>query len=344
MKELFMEKNISLVSSYNCSYDLIRVLAIFFVICIHSMGLMNDVAWNETLSLSYIMSIVLNGIIHTGVPLFVLLSGALLLGKDESLSLFFSKRAKRILIPFFLWSIIVYTILFLQGGGDNIWCYLRVFILKILTDGVYGIYWYVYMILGLYLLIPIFRIFFFYASRRIVFYMAAILLVIYVLISLFPSIELAYRFSSPNLVWICYLVWGHVITRYLQSKPNFVLYSWIGLCFSLVLNMLNYIYDFTAFSFTFLVAIFLFCVLLNKSLNEKILKSKWIFKWILFISSVSYGIYLSHFIFISILVKLGLSDFFPLFIWPLIMAILVLIFELIFMYIIKRIGLGCLLM
>lgn len=102
----------------NLSFDIIRCVAIVFVICIHSMALMDEAA---NLSIfSRLVKAVLDTFIYAGVPLFVMLSGSLLLGKEESLYVFFVKRIRRILLPFFLWSILVYAILYIQDGGRNL--------------------------------------------------------------------------------------------------------------------------------------------------------------------------------------------------------------------------------
>ena len=133
--------------------DLIRTVAIIFVVLVHSMGLLNDAP--ETKSILVIKSFY--SLIHVGVPLFVMLSGALLLGKEEPLNLFFKKRFHRVLTPFFSWSMIVSIIHFFQNGGRNLLNRSLIFTKDLFGNGVHGIYWYIYMILGLYMLTPILR-------------------------------------------------------------------------------------------------------------------------------------------------------------------------------------------
>lgn len=134
----------------NLSFDFIRCVAIVFVICIHSMALIDGMV---NLSIfPRLVKTVLDTFIYSGVPLFIMLSGSLLLTKEESLSVFFIKRIRRILLPFFLWSMLVYAILYVQEGGRNPMEWFTFFIYKYVTSGVYGIYWYVYLILGLYLI------------------------------------------------------------------------------------------------------------------------------------------------------------------------------------------------
>ena len=101
----------------NISYDIIRATAIFFVICIHSLGLVNDALLMEnSIGQAHVIN-ALMGIVYSGVPLFVMLSGALLLGKEEPLKMFFHRRLQRVLWPFLLWSLVVYAILYWQEGG-----------------------------------------------------------------------------------------------------------------------------------------------------------------------------------------------------------------------------------
>ena len=105
----------------NSNFDIVRAVAIFMVICIHSLGLVNDAlptGDEEARMTNAVMTIV-----YGGVPLFVMLSGALLLGKDEPIGVFFRKRMGRVLWPFLFWSVIVCAILYWQEGGRSLFGY-----------------------------------------------------------------------------------------------------------------------------------------------------------------------------------------------------------------------------
>lgn len=139
------------------SYDFIRAFAMLLVVCIHSQGKLHDAVLIEENPLGTLhWCNALWHIIYVGVPLFVMLSGALLLGKQESLKDFFKKRFTRILIPFLIWSIIIGFLLFYKEhhtlSGSIGWI-----VSSTLTKGVIGIYWYVYLIAGLYLITPLLR-------------------------------------------------------------------------------------------------------------------------------------------------------------------------------------------
>lgn len=105
------------LKKYDFRFDLIRAVAILMVIAIHSSALFCQVAINETgFGVNKILYSVLQ-IIFIAVPVFVMLSGALLLGKDEPLGVFFKKRLTRVMIPFLVWSVIVYALTYVQSGG-----------------------------------------------------------------------------------------------------------------------------------------------------------------------------------------------------------------------------------
>ena len=90
----------------NLSFDFIRCVAIVFVICIHSMALIDGMV---NLSIfPRLVKTVLDTFIYSGVPLFIMLSGSLLLTKEESLSVLFNKIKHRIFLKLFLWVMIVY--------------------------------------------------------------------------------------------------------------------------------------------------------------------------------------------------------------------------------------------
>ena len=79
------------------SFDMIRTIAIMMVVAIHSQSPLNSAFDSEgdLLGPAHWAKAFWH-IIYTAVPLFVMLSGALLLGKDESILLFLKKRLYRI--------------------------------------------------------------------------------------------------------------------------------------------------------------------------------------------------------------------------------------------------------
>ena len=92
------------------------------------------------------------------VPLFFMLSGMLLLGREEPLSLFLKKRLGRILIPFLTWALI-YLFIFNDKKSGSVVDIGVSFFIKFINGPVYYHYWFMYMIILLYLLTPFLRIY-----------------------------------------------------------------------------------------------------------------------------------------------------------------------------------------
>ena len=316
-------------------FDYIRALAIVFVILIHSMGWINEIT---TLNSAYIVRTILDSVIYSGVPLFVMLSGALLLGKKEPISDFFSKRFKRLLIPFIIWSILVYAILYIQEGGRNPIVYLTSYVTKTLTTGVYGIYWYIYLILGLYLITPALRKI--CEDKKTCLYTATLTFTLYFIQKIFPTVQICKYFDSANFLYIAYFISGYAISQYLRSYNKFHKISKILLILFIVFKIsISLIFDANTDQpliinglLIIFISVLLFSTLISCSINT----DNKINKGTVFVSKTSYGIYLTHFMFISVFTKLPIIKSIPLMIEPFVMLVLVMICELALMFIINK--------
>lgn len=136
--------------------DNARLIAIFIVILLHvSVGVPYVV---EGGSLLWYYTTATDVLVRCCVPLFVMISGALLLepSKKESVSDFYRKRFSRIFIPILFWSVFYI-----------IWGYFREnvqtpftasYVIEKLASGKpYYHLWFMYMLLGLYAFTPVFR-------------------------------------------------------------------------------------------------------------------------------------------------------------------------------------------
>jgi surface polysaccharide O-acyltransferase-like enzyme len=103
-----------------------------------------------------------------GVPLFLMLTGALLLqpGKTESLSVFFKKRWARIGLPTLFWGAAYFAWDFLVQGIP----FTSTVIIQGILNGPYTQIWYIYVLVGLYLVTPILRIFTDHADQKMMKY------------------------------------------------------------------------------------------------------------------------------------------------------------------------------
>jgi surface polysaccharide O-acyltransferase-like enzyme len=178
--------------------DLIRTVAIILVILLHA-----AIEPNPTLDLMspsgvqlWWTSNVYDSIARSAVPLFIMLTGALLLQPnktDEPLGIFFKKRWNRIGIPVMLWGAIFFAWDFLVKGQTPT----LLFVLQGVLAGPYVHFWYVYILIGLYLITPLLRIIVAHANWRTIKYFLTIW---FVGTSIFPLLTL-YSNISPQAVW-----------------------------------------------------------------------------------------------------------------------------------------------
>ena len=247
------------------------------------------------------------------VPVFLMISGALLLDKDEKLTIFLQKRLKRILFPFFFWSIVYF-----------IWIDWKTFsgkgFMQIFKDFYFGLmhgfsfhFWYIYLILGLYLFIPILRKWTISATRKdILFFLIIWLLTLFInpkTAAYFPKIEWMY-FSK----YLGYLVLGFYLSKLeiksvLKMRILSLLMIISGFLFTFFLTR-NSTLEQSSFDKTFYeylspnvmllsVGIFLFFQTIDFKTN----------RISVFIDKNTFGIYLVHILILSIF-KEKISDSF----------------------------------
>lgn len=135
-------------------YDLLRILAILCVIYNHT----NErgyylYAFPSSLIL-HDFYIAFAALIAVAVPIFFMISGALLLPKQESLKELYQRRVSRILIIILLFSVLQYGVKLWEGTAPLSVNYLLV---HILGDSMIPPYWYLYTYLAYLLILPFLR-------------------------------------------------------------------------------------------------------------------------------------------------------------------------------------------
>ena len=138
--------------------DSLRVLATISVIFIHVVYEITD-QFQHVSNYDWWVGNIFNSSLRFCVPIFLMISGALILPKTyESIGEFLKKRLIRIILPFLFWSFIyIAKDIFLQfSRGDNIsFSGIFMFIFFQLKNGACFHFWYINMIIGLYLFFPI---------------------------------------------------------------------------------------------------------------------------------------------------------------------------------------------
>lgn len=153
-----MEKNdmIKKINSRNISLDIIRIVAVLFVMMIHCSGVF--VVGFEDVPNGFLVGNILDSISRPGVALFLMISGALMLDENkEKNTCDMIKSAKNILILLVVW-LLIYSLIYnvitplvtdkpIKGLSELIY--------RTINGHVHM--WYLYMIIGIYLATPFLR-------------------------------------------------------------------------------------------------------------------------------------------------------------------------------------------
>jgi surface polysaccharide O-acyltransferase-like enzyme len=134
--------------------DLIRVAATFLVVTVHVSGQITNV-WGKVPERDWFIADIYGGIARICVPLFFMISGYLLLPRSESLGTFYRKRMPRVVIPFIAWSLIY---LGWYCGNHPGMCTPPLIQKLLFVQGTYYHLWFMYSLIGIYLILPVLRL------------------------------------------------------------------------------------------------------------------------------------------------------------------------------------------
>lgn len=212
--------------NYKSHLDYIRIIAVVLVIVNHV-----DINYyfyhDTTSSITFIISLLTTIICQIDVPLFFMISGALLLSKEESLKAIWTRRIPRILSVLVIFSLVQYLIFILRGKITDYNVY--DFIKRLLSGDIQEPYWFLYYYLGFLIILPVLRSIAKNISDDIFIYLFAIRLVldfIIPLISYLTDISICSHLSDPlnmigsNLVY--FLAGYYVDNRIAVNKNGFV--------------------------------------------------------------------------------------------------------------------------
>lgn len=315
-------------SKRNMSFDHIRIFACFSVVLLHVS------AWfwynRPLLSADWIIADAYNVLTRAGVPLFVMISGALFLNPDKETDIgrLWKKHILRLFVIYLLWMTIYAIRTFLQFPQEE--QTIKAFV-KLLLNGHYHL-WFIPMLIGIYAMIPFLRAWTQNATISEFRYF-------FLLFFLFQIVRTSLRsfIENPealtfidNFRWeqICnyigYFVLGYYLTYVgISEKANRILWFSLPICYlgNLLVSMLQNLHavqakseffdSFGIFTFFIVIAIFQFFTTRKAAATENRPSSKLVLE----ISKSTLGVYLMHLIIMeSMLLR-------PLYSLPVILAI-----------------------
>lgn len=322
--------------------DYLRALAIIGIVCCHgsAMYFYGNTKILNNFNVSFFVTFFTCGR-FIGIPLFVMISGALLINKHYSIREFFTKRLNRILVPFVFW-VIIYM-LFAK------FILHKPLISNYTLDLIYGesgtigvIFWFIWMILIVYIGIFLINKIIEYGSKKykgfdkkFIKILIIISLMIYIMIDfgIIPSIP---SDLWANILYIPYALFGYylynlkledlkflkkykinsrhiIISTLLISLIGYTFYVYYVVIESMKLNTFTADTYFQIIVMIFNFAIFLFFKNLSYY-GEKYFKkfynlvySKSIKEITYSISKCSFGIYFIHYVLVRFIMKVILK-------------------------------------
>ena len=301
------------------AYDMIRIAAIFAVVMIHSSSAYISAPVH---TLDFFLGNIMESLSRIGVPLFIMLSGALLLNENKEFN--FQKMKQyciRIFILLYIWSFlfaIFYEILIPLVGNHPI------SIKEFLYSFIFGQYhqWYLFMIIGLYLITPILKLFIKQENRKYIEWFILLSIVFRFSVPIMNLLsntltnttdimanyvnQYSLQFADPNLTYF-FLGW-YFTNCSLSKKQKSTIYV-LGFLALMTTILGNYLLPTASSVFysgvsanTLFYAAALFLFLYSQEWKNVPTK------WVNLLSKMSFGIYLVHPIWLTILKQLPISE------------------------------------
>lgn len=181
----------------NINLDILRIMACFFIVLAHVSSVGCE---NPTSNINWCLSHLFNSLGHSGTILFLFISGSLLLSEDYRFDpgKFFRRNFLTLLAAYVCWLVIYHAVGLIQRG-DYSPAVLKDAVLNVIYGNASYHFWYIPMLLGVYLLLPMFRAIA-RAGKKTVAYLVILFLVISVLFPTLFYFEFPYKYLLSSVV------------------------------------------------------------------------------------------------------------------------------------------------
>ena len=296
---------ITMTRQRNASLDISRIVAIAAVVMIHVSA--KFVSRNELGSLNFIWGNIFDSISRIGVPLFIMTSGALLLNEKKQFSIkdLFSKRLPQIILLLIVWSAIYasyYKIALplMNDGSIN----MRNFF-KSLLLGHYHL-WYLYMQIGLYLVLPFLRTFVCKKNKNFILLYLFISLLTQFTIPVIQAMSVQFDFLTYLITFIkkfqlgffnvyvsYFLIGWYIVHVGVSKKSRIILYVMAIFALLGMMTYVNFTKDYSNAYKNAGILVFVYAVGVFLAINS-VNKNKRVNNIVPLLSKSSFGIYVIH--------------------------------------------------
>lgn len=313
-----------MLQTRNWNIDLAKALAMLLVVMQHAWSMLglDDPSYGLVCGVYRAVSTV-------GVPLFVFVSGALLLPRTpEPLKVFYKKRLNRLLVPFLLFASLMYVVSLFAGQYDwwngDVKMALLQFLPSLLENKINILHWFVHMLLVIYLLTPFLQRALSSLSQREIEGILLVWMVGMLLRQYYPALNVL-SYTSGLWKYLGVYIAGYYVIQYRAGKKR---YCYFGLVLTVLLFLLDALTDCAIHLGVPLTAVMMGLACLNASASFPSPSQSRMGCIITNFSRYSYTIYLLHILVIRAIYLVAepyftdmLIGWIPLIITPLIMSV-----------------------
>lgn len=270
----------------NYNYDIMRVLACIMIICMH--------APMPNLNANGIILSTISYFTAPGLCLFFVISGSLLLPIKTDTTTFLKKRLGKVIMPTLVFTILYIILNCINGEQQNI---LRTICSIPFSAQGHGVLWFMYTLIGLYLVAPIISKWLDSASKREV----ELYLLLWVITLCFPILKLFVGINEGNTGvlyyfsgYIGYFILGYYLKKYPESisLKKLIIPDIIAIIAPIAFKVMHIEIDFYSMFWYLSIFVTLLCTTIYVLISKiKIKKRGGIVE---LISNLSFGIYLIH--------------------------------------------------
>ncbi|MCR5109234.1 MAG: acyltransferase [Lachnospiraceae bacterium] len=322
------------------AFSSIRVVACIAIVILHTFNVAEILYRDQILNTDRMITMAVVYCLMWAVPCFLMVSGALLLDPSREIPL---KKIYCVYLPRVLGALIVFVFVFrlfdmvMTGEAMTADVFVSA-LLKLVTGGSWSHLWYIYLLIGFYLLLPVYRVLTDAGNPRLLRYF---LLICFIFLSLLPQLELTGISSAFQIqiagIYPLYFLAGYCISKGIV-KLDIKVYALLlvlatagiifltFLRFSMSFEILDILLGSYASPFVVLQAVGVFGLFFEKDRKAGIDKENndrtgKMTKIIDFFDGNSFGVYLIHMIWIRLVLRHMMIDpydmgwwFFPVFI------------------------------